>query len=138
MPTIFRLCIAGNARTSCNGNSSRFGKYIVLQYDTNQCLVGAHIQAYLLEKTRVVYQNNGNSNFHIFYQVCASSLYIYVQRKSFSTIIVNWCRYWCLYVTLILLQFFFFFIHIYWTNSVYVLFANFVYLSVLSKGFFAF
>lgn len=64
----------GNACTSCNNNSSRFGKYIVLQYDRNQSLVGAHIQAYLLEKTRVVRQDFGNHNFHIFYQVCKTWL----------------------------------------------------------------
>ncbi|XP_067934037.1 unconventional myosin-XIX-like [Watersipora subatra] len=58
----------GNARTSYNDNSSRFGKYIILQYGAEQQLVGAHIQAYLLEKTRVVHQGLGHSNFHVFYQ----------------------------------------------------------------------
>ncbi|KAK6473407.1 unconventional myosin-XIX-like [Huso huso] len=59
----------GNARTLRNNNSSRFGKYIQLQLNRSQQLVGASIQTYLLEKTRVTCQATSERNFHIFYQI---------------------------------------------------------------------
>ncbi|XP_047463198.1 unconventional myosin-XIX [Mugil cephalus] len=59
----------GNACTLRNNNSSRFGKYIQLQLDRCQLLVGASVQTYLLEKTRVACQPANERNFHIFYQM---------------------------------------------------------------------
>ncbi|XP_076024669.1 unconventional myosin-XIX [Genypterus blacodes] len=59
----------GNACTLRNNNSSRFGKYIQLQLDRCQLLVGASVQTYLLEKTRVASQPANERNFHIFYQM---------------------------------------------------------------------
>uniref|UniRef100_UPI0037E7970E unconventional myosin-XIX n=1 Tax=Semicossyphus pulcher TaxID=241346 RepID=UPI0037E7970E len=59
----------GNACTLRNNNSSRFGKYIQLQLDRGQLLVGASVQTYLLEKTRVACQPTNERNFHIFYQM---------------------------------------------------------------------
>ncbi|XP_029304565.1 unconventional myosin-XIX isoform X2 [Cottoperca gobio] len=59
----------GNACTLRNNNSSRFGKYIQLQLDRYQLLVGASVQTYLLEKTRVACQPANERNFHIFYQM---------------------------------------------------------------------
>ncbi|KAK5888025.1 hypothetical protein CesoFtcFv8_016567 [Champsocephalus esox] len=59
----------GNACTLRNNNSSRFGKYIQLQLDRRQLLVGASVQTYLLEKTRVACQPANERNFHIFYQM---------------------------------------------------------------------
>ncbi|XP_006641060.2 unconventional myosin-XIX [Lepisosteus oculatus] len=59
----------GNACTLRNHNSSRFGKYIQLQLNRSQQLVGASVQTYLLEKTRVACQAPGERNFHIFYQM---------------------------------------------------------------------
>ncbi|KAM6970450.1 unconventional myosin-XIX [Aplochiton taeniatus] len=59
----------GNACTIRNNNSSRFGKYIQLQLDRSQLLVGASVQTYLLEKTRVSCQLASERNFHIFYQM---------------------------------------------------------------------
>ncbi|XP_063341811.1 unconventional myosin-XIX isoform X1 [Pelmatolapia mariae] len=59
----------GNACTVWNNNSSRFGKYIQLQLDRCQLLVGASVQTYLLEKTRVACQPANERNFHIFYQM---------------------------------------------------------------------
>nr|XP_057942907.1 unconventional myosin-XIX isoform X2 [Doryrhamphus excisus] len=59
----------GNACTLRNNNSSRFGKYIQLQLDRCQLLVGASVQTYLLEKTRVACQPPDERNFHIFYQM---------------------------------------------------------------------
>uniref|UniRef100_A0A669DUH0 Myosin XIX n=1 Tax=Oreochromis niloticus TaxID=8128 RepID=A0A669DUH0_ORENI len=71
----------GNACTLRNNNSSRFGKYIQLQLDRCQLLVGATVQTYLLEKTRVACQPANERNFHIFYQASEQT---YEQRKEWK------------------------------------------------------
>ena len=60
----------GNAKTVRNDNSSRFGKYIKIfvKIETKQ-IVGAYMETYLLEKSRVVTLAPGERNYHIFYQV---------------------------------------------------------------------
>ncbi|NXA32412.1 MYO3B protein, partial [Eudromia elegans] len=60
----------GNAQTVMNDNSSRFGKYIQLRFQKN-AVKGAKLSEYLLEKSRVVQQDTGERNFHIFYYMFA-------------------------------------------------------------------
>ena len=62
----------GNARTIRNDNSSRFGKFVQLNYSQKQVIIGARTRHFLLEKSRIVKHGKGERNYHIFYQFCAA------------------------------------------------------------------
>lgn len=63
----------GNAKTIRNDNSSRFGKFIELNFSKRCHLVGGTIRTYLLEKVRLPTQQPGERNFHVFYQMAAGA-----------------------------------------------------------------
>ncbi|XP_043693933.1 myosin-1-like isoform X1 [Telopea speciosissima] len=63
----------GNAKTSRNVNSSRFGKLIEIHFSETGKISGAKIQTFLLEKSRVVQCAEGERSYHIFYQLCAGA-----------------------------------------------------------------
>lgn len=58
----------GNAKTVKNDNSSRFGKFIRINFDASGYISGANIATYLLEKSRVIHQSRDERSFHIFHQ----------------------------------------------------------------------
>eukprot|EP00056_Hartaetosiga_gracilis_P005906 m.90736 g.90736 ORF g.90736 m.90736 type:complete len:1102 (+) comp12313_c0_seq1:2312-5617(+) len=63
----------GNAKTTRNNNSSRFGKFVELHFNRNALVVGAHIEHYLLEKSRIIHQSEKERNYHVFYRICKGS-----------------------------------------------------------------
>ncbi|KAF3652096.1 Myosin-7 [Capsicum annuum] len=62
----------GNAKTVRNNNSSRFGKFVELQFDQRGRISGAAIRTYLLERSRVCQVSDPERNYHCFYLLCAA------------------------------------------------------------------
>ncbi|KAH0651438.1 hypothetical protein KY285_032160 [Solanum tuberosum] len=73
LQTSYILEAFGNAKTSRNNNSSRFGKLIEIHFSTAGRICGAKIQTLILEKSRVVQLLDGERSYHIFYQLCAGA-----------------------------------------------------------------
>ncbi|XP_053214006.1 unconventional myosin-IXb-like [Panonychus citri] len=63
----------GNAKTKHNNNSSRFGKFIQVNYKENGMVHGAVVLKYLLEKSRIVSQAKNERNYHVFYYLLAGA-----------------------------------------------------------------
>ncbi|GJP38325.1 hypothetical protein CLOM_g22778 [Closterium sp. NIES-68] len=63
----------GNAKTVRNNNSSRFGKFVEIQFDESGRISGAAVRTYLLERSRVVQISDPERNYHCFYQLCSGA-----------------------------------------------------------------
>jgi myosin-6 len=60
----------GNAKTTRNNNSSRFGKFVEIHFSRSALVIGAHLLHYLLEKSRIIEQTNEERNYQVFYRIC--------------------------------------------------------------------
>lgn len=63
----------GNAKTRHNNNSSRFGKFVEVHYNSEFQMIGGHISHYLLERSRICTPIPEERNYHVFYMLCAGA-----------------------------------------------------------------
>jgi myosin-5 len=73
----------GNAKTVRNNNSSRFGKFVEIQFDQRGRISGAAIRTYLLERSRVCQVSDPERNYHCFYMLCAAPPEVHMDSISF-------------------------------------------------------
>ncbi|MBA0749492.1 hypothetical protein Gogos_003411, partial [Gossypium gossypioides] len=73
----------GNAKTVRNNNSSRFGKFVEIQFDQRGRISGAAIRTYLLERSRVCQVSDPERNYHCFYMLCSARKEVMVSPLSF-------------------------------------------------------
>ncbi|KRX03464.1 Regulator of chromosome condensation 1/beta-lactamase-inhibitor protein II [Pseudocohnilembus persalinus] len=80
----------GNAKTVMNDNSSRFGKYVTLIVEKkSKKIIGAKIISYLLEKSRIIKQGEGERGFHIFYHLIYGASEQFLQQYQLPKLIKN-------------------------------------------------
>ncbi|XP_055077054.1 unconventional myosin-IXb isoform X4 [Periophthalmus magnuspinnatus] len=72
----------GNAKTAHNNNSSRFGKFIQVNYLESGVVRGAVVEKYLLEKSRLVSREKNERNYHVFYYLLLGASE--AERKEFK------------------------------------------------------
>jgi myosin heavy subunit len=82
----------GNAKTHRNSNSSRFSKFMKLQFKRKGSravqLSGGGIETYLLERSRVAFQATGERNYHVFFQVRRSLLHSLLHSRRLHSLLL--------------------------------------------------
>ncbi len=81
----------GNAKTVRNDNSSRFGKFVEIQFNKTGRISGAAVRTYLLERSRVVQLTDPERNYHIFYQVHQSPHLTIKDHLLVRLVVRRWC-----------------------------------------------